>query len=458
MNFTALRLRALLDAYLPSRAAGLVVALSGGGDSAALLAACAQLGERALRAVHVDHGLQPAAAELRSAAAALAARCALPFTVLEVRIGTGATIGATAGATAGAATGAGESLEAAARAARYAALGADLAANECLLTAHTLEDQAETLLLQALRGAGLKGLAAMPACRALGLGWHVRPLLGVGRHALLEFGAAAGAPGMLDPMNLDPRFDRNHLRRRIWPSVMERWPGAGTALARTAAHAAAAQSLLEAIAAEDLAVLADGEALSVTRLRRLPAARQVNALRSWIGARTHAPLPSARLAEGLRQLLEAAPDHQPAILWKAWGLRRYRDRIMLGAAVPPRLHGEHRWRIGADAVLELGANLGRLRLVALRGGWRPERLPDELHVQPRQGGEMLQPAQHAATQSVQHLCQFLGILPWMRDALPFVYAGEKLIGVADHWRDAAWCAAPDAAGLGCVWEDAPEHM
>jgi tRNA(Ile)-lysidine synthase len=449
----------LIEAHLPPQAAGLAVALSGGADSAALLAACAA-GRAApglarpaatpvlarpglaVRAVHVDHGLQAAAAELRHAAATLAARFGVPFSVLEVRV----------------ACDGGESIEAAARRARYAALAADLAPDECLLTAHHREDQAETLLLQALRGAGLKGLAGMAACRALGRGWHVRPLLAVSRQALREFGAAHAAAGMEDPMNLDARFERSHLRRALWPALEARWPGAGAALARVAGHAAEAQALLESIAAEDLAALADGDALSVPRLRRLPPPRQVNALRHWIGVSTAAPLPAARLAEALRQLLEAAPDHQPAIVWDGRALRRYRQRIFIAAAEPPRLHGELAWRLGEADVLELGPGLGRLRRIEVRGGWQAEKLPPLVRVLARRGGENLKPAPGAATRSVQHLFQSLGVLPWMRDALPFIHAGDALIGVADHWRDAHWCADPQAPGIGCAWEDAPMHL
>jgi tRNA(Ile)-lysidine synthase len=446
MGFSAAQLRAALEAQLPPNAAGLVVALSGGADSACLLAASAQLAPafRALplRAVHVDHGLQEAAAGFQRDSGALAARFGVPLSIHRVQVDCRA----------------GESVEAAARDARYAALGADLRPDECLLTAHHCEDQAETLLLQALRGAGLKGLSCMPVCRPLGAGWHLRPLLGVTRRELCDFGAGLGLAERTDPMNLDLRFDRNYLRHRIWPPLQERWPGLSVALARTAHHVAEGSELLEQIAAEDFAAVRDGDALSAPRLRRLPQPRQVNLMRHFIAVGEAAALSSARLREALRQLMDAAADQQPTILWDGYALRRYRERILLTAAERPRLQREYAWNIAADAVLDLGAGLGRLRRVEHSGGWAARKLPAELRIVKRRGGETLKPAAHAATRSVQHLCQSLGVLPWMRDALPFIYAGEALIGVADHWRDARWCAARDEPGLACIWEDAPIHL
>jgi tRNA(Ile)-lysidine synthase len=155
MSFSAASLRAVLDAHIPAGATGLVVALSGGADSAALLAAASalDLGVRGLRvrAVHIDHGLQAAAASFGEACAALCGHLHIPLTVIRVMVETPP----------------GASIEAAARDARYAALEEELKPGECLLTAHHSEDQAETLLLQALRGAGLKGMSAMPICRPL---------------------------------------------------------------------------------------------------------------------------------------------------------------------------------------------------------------------------------------------------------------------------------------------------
>src|SRR5882757_7177286 len=163
MKFSAASLRAVLEAQVPGDASGLVAAISGGADSACLLTALAQLSAGAsgalrlapvrdlpLRAVHVDHGLQPAAAEFRQACVELCGRLRIPLSVIVVEVEPGV------------------SIEAAARVARYRGIAQQLRPGECVLTAHHALDQAETVLLQLLRGAGLKGMSGMPICKALG--------------------------------------------------------------------------------------------------------------------------------------------------------------------------------------------------------------------------------------------------------------------------------------------------
>jgi tRNA(Ile)-lysidine synthase len=443
MSFSAASLRAALEFHVPAGASGLVVGLSGGADSSALLAAAAALGGSfrglPLRAVHVDHGLQPARAEFREVCTSLCERLGVPLSVIRISVNTLA----------------GDSLEASARDARYAVLEAQLQPNECLLTAHHRRDQAETLLLQALRGAGVKGLSAMPACRAFGSGWHVRPLLDVPQSDLTQFGAALAAPYSMDPMNDDLRFDRTYLRRLIWPVIRKRWPGVDAALSRTARHMAEAQELLDATGAADLARLRDGDALSVQGLRALTHARRLNAVRLWLNL-AGVEVPSAlRIGEALRQVFDADTDQLPAIVWGDFALRRYRHRLFLTVATPPRLPDERPLRAAAGAELDLGPNLGSLGVIAQSGGLAAERLPQSLVVRRRAGGETLRPARSARTQSVQHLCQSQGVLPWMRDALPLVFAGDALIAVADLWVDASWCAAAGAPGLAMQWRDAP---
>ena len=443
MSFSAASLRAVLEAHTPAAATGWVVALSGGADSACLLAAAAQLEQSAhrlsLRAVHVDHGLQAASGAFRAACAAQCRQFGVPLTVLTVAVDCAP----------------GVSVEEAARESRYAALAQELRAGECLLSAHHCTDQAETLLLQALRGAGLKGMSAMPVCRALGRGWHLRPLLGVPQRELLEFGATLLTAVAADPMNEDQRFDRVYLRRHIWPLIESRWPGASVSLARSAAHLAEAQGLLDAAAAADVSRLRDGDALSVPGLRALSPAKRINAVRHWLFNAAVLPPPTQRLAEALRQILEADADHLPAIVWGDFALRRYRERLFLTAAEPPQLTETMPWLAALNARLELGMGLGELHWAACRGGLDPERLPGALSVRRRRGGETLKPARLASTQSVQHLCQSMGVLPWMRDALPLVFAGDTLVAVGDLWLDARCCAPVAHPGLGVVWEGAP---
>jgi tRNA(Ile)-lysidine synthase len=443
MSFSAAYLSAVLDAHTPAGATGLAVALSGGADSASLLIAASGLGRSfrglGVRAVHVDHGLQPAAHGFRQVCADLCKELGIPLAVIS----------------AGVQTPPGASIEAAARDARYAALQAELRPGECLLTAHHALDQAETLLLQALRGAGLKGLSAMPVCRLFGRGWHLRPVLEVPHEELLAFGARSSAPSIADPMNEDLRFDRNYLRRQVWPRIETRWPGSAVALSRTARHAAEAQQLLDRAAAVHVSRLRDGEALSVPGLRALPSSERINTLRFWLSDSGVEPPSTARLAEALRQILDAQEDHLPAIVWGERSLRRYRQRVFIADAEPPRIEGTRSWRVESGSRVELGPNMGTLCWFAQCGGLDAERLPEALTVRRRDGGEHLRPAIKAKTQSVQHLCQSYGVLPWMRDALPLVFADDALIAVGDLWLDASRRAGSGNPGLEIRWEEAP---
>jgi tRNA(Ile)-lysidine synthase len=451
MSFGAALLQAVLDEHVPAAATGLVVAVSGGADSACLLAAMAQLAAPPhgdaprtasglpIRAVHVDHGLQPAATALREASAALCARLRIPLSVVPVAVTTGG----------------GVSIEAAARDARYLGLARNLRPGECLLTAHHSQDQAETLLLQLLRGAGLPGLSAMPMRRSFGSGWHLRPVLSVAQRDLREFGEAHAITAAEDPMNRDPRFDRAYLRSRLWPLLERRWPGAAAVLSRTSRHLAEARELLDQAAAVQVARLRDGDALSVAGLRALPPLERINTVRQWLCAAEVTPPPPQRLTEALRQVFAAGPDRLPAIVWGQYALRRYRGRLFVTKGASPSFGARRDWPLIPGSRLDLGPGLGELHWVPQIGGLDASRLPLTLSVRQRRGGEALKVGRCAKTQSVQHLCQAAGVLPWMRDALPFIYAGETLIAVGDLWQEARWRVAEGAPGFACRWERSP---
>ncbi len=456
MRFSAELLWAVLENHLPPGTSGLLVAVSGGRDSACLLAALAHARPPAgvaaaagayaasaralpLRAVHVDHGLQAASGAMRAAGAALCRRFEVPFEAAAVEV----------------AVEGGVSIEAAARAARYRAFAGVMRPGECLLTAHHALDQAETLLLQLLRGAGLKGLSAMPLCRPFATGSHLRPLLDVLPGELHRLGEALAIEAADDPMNHDPRFDRAYLRRELWPRIEGRWPAAAVSLARAARHLGEAQTSLDAATRRALERLRDGEALSVPGLRALAGRERLHVVRHWLRQAAVEPPSTQRLEEALRQILTAKADHEPAVQWGEHVLRRYRNRLFLTDRVLPAMGEPLEWPAAAGSRLPLGAGLGALRWEERAGGLDPTRLPARVSVRRRRGGETIKAAARARTQSVQHLCQAQGVLPWLRDALPMIYAGNTLIAVGDLWQDARSSVALDRLGLSCVWEDAP---
>src|SRR4029077_7279922 len=226
----------------------------------------------------------------------------------------------------------GASLEAAARAARYGLLATALAPDEALLTAHHQDDQLETVLLQLLRGAGVAGIAAMPALAAFARGRLVRPLLLWSRAELSAWVRSQGLEWIEDPGNSELRLDRNYLRARVLPLIRERWPAAAATVTRAARHAAEAQRLLDAVGAADAARASFGAMLSAQRLRTLSPERRRNALRFWITAAGYLAPPASRLEEIAGPLLQARADAQPCVRWEGALLQRQADLLSLRAA------------------------------------------------------------------------------------------------------------------------------
>lgn len=294
----------------------LAVALSGGADSTALLLACAARWPGQVEALHVHHGLQPAADRFESHCRALCERLSVPLTVARVD--------------ARAAPGA--SPEDTARRARYAAFfrmastGRSSGAIETIAIAQHADDQVETLLLALSRGAGLPGLAAMPTRVRRGGVWLARPLLQVPGPTVRAWLRARGEDWVEDPTNADTRYTRNRIRARLMPALHEAFPAFRETFARSAAHAAQAQGLLDEVAAEDLAGC--GCPPELARLRSLGRARQANLLRHWL-RQVHGATPSAaQLAELLDQLAACRTrGHQIAIRVGHGIVRRCGDHL-----------------------------------------------------------------------------------------------------------------------------------
>ena len=406
-------LAALLDNHPHTR--HLIVGYSGGLDSHVLLHLLATNRAcwpgRTLAAVYVDHGLQTASVRWGEHCARTCHELDIPFRVLRID----------------AQPLPGESPEAAARRTRYAALAAALEPDAALLTAHHRDDQAETLLLQLLRGAGPHGLAAMPTASRLGPNWLLRPLLEVDRADLLAHALEHGLRWIEDVSNADTDFDRNYLRHRILPLLRERWPAVGRNLARSAQWCAETADWLDADADADLARVAAQrpDALHIPALRELGEPRQRNALRRWL-RRLGLPVPdSQQLRHILHDALTAARDRQPCIRWPGGEVRRYRD--MLHALPPPPEHDARQtfiWRHETNAYPPLDLpGLGTLRLRATFGeGLRAETLAGAaLTIQFRQGGERFRPVGRHHGQELKKLLQEAGIPPWERDRLPLIY-------------------------------------
>jgi tRNA(Ile)-lysidine synthase len=404
-----------------------VVAWSGGLDSTVLLHCLLALRRREairVRAIHVDHQLQPAAADFRAACMAAARRWRVPLQVKRADI----LLRPAA------------SVEAAARDARYALLRANLQPGELLLTAHHADDQLETVLLALLRGAGPRGLAAMPAAAPFGAGRLLRPLLDIDRDTLGAYATARQLSWAEDPMNEQARYDRAYLRSRVTPVLRKRWPAVARTAGRSAAHCAEADAVLVRAAGEDLDLAADGPDLEMAVLRRWALPRRNAVLRAWFMRAGCRPPDLQRLAQ-LQRLMDARADAQPELQFADGRVRRFDGRLIL---------------VRGDSAAQ--ARVAVQRSPAAAGPWawqeRPLELPDgaELAIRPDAHGDLdlarlparLQvrfatPEQAPHWRSVRKRLQSLDVPAWERRALPMLFstaragASVRLIAIADLW-------------------------
>lgn len=395
----------------------LLLAFSGGVDSSVLLRLLLDAGlAHRLSVVHVNHGLQEQSTQWAKHCRAVCAHYNVPCEVVAVQVATTA------------------SVETAAREARYRALRAQAAKQGAtVITAHHRDDQAETLLLRLLRGAGVAGLAAMPEYQY----WHGltlwRPLLAVPRQDLQAWATQWQLTWLDDPSNADTGPRRNYLRHRVLPVLQARWPAVDRLLARTAGHMAEATLLLEERACEDARALTGEDGIPASLpwkpLADLSGPRRRNLLRWWLLARGCLPPDSAVLAQ-IEGLLQAPADRQARVEWQQNSLRRYRGQLYLleqHALTPLTVSLD--WQKTSPPLLpgpwQLAPGTGQV-LVSKPAG--------PVQLAPFTGGERLW--RHGMHQQVSELWRAAGVPPWQRRQWPLLYQQGQLvcvpgIGVAD---------------------------
>ncbi|SHE64009.1 tRNA(Ile)-lysidine synthase [Modicisalibacter ilicicola DSM 19980] len=384
------------------------IALSGGLDSCLLLtlAVCAaRRRARPLYALHVNHALQPAAADFENHCRVLCSRLGVPFYVEQVRVEPR-----------------GQGLEAAAREARYAAFLRRVRRGETLWLAQHADDQAETLLLAGLRGSGVRGLAGMPPRREWRGRHLVRPLLACTRRDLEHEASRQGVDWIEDPSNADTALDRNFLRQEVMPLLAERWPEAARSLARSARLAGEADQLLDELAALDL-VAAGGEPgrLRLVSLRQLCESRQRLLIRHACQCLGLPPPPLARLQALLSQL-DARGDARVAVVWSGAEARCWRGGLYLQS---PEVEPPTEWQCEWDGRPGLMTPAGRIEHGLMPGDGRSG---IALRLTLRRGGERMHVAGRGR-RDVKRLLQEAGIPPWRRSRQLLAWQENELVAV-----------------------------
>jgi tRNA(Ile)-lysidine synthase len=433
----------------------LVAGLSGGIDSVVMLDLLRRAAAKMrfeLAALHVNHQINPAAAKWARFCGAYCRQLGIGLTVVKVNVPRES------------------SLEAAARNARYAAfarLHADFVA-----LAHNLDDQAETVLLQLLRGAGVKGVSAMPELRkdeggrmkAKGkpveeslhpssFSLHpsiLRPLLDITRAEIEAYARARKLRWVEDDSNADTGFDRNFLRHRLLPVIAERYPAYRKTLARASRNFAEAALLLDELARLDTPDTAPH--LKIADLRALTTARAKNALRYFLATHGVTMPNEARLAECVRQAQEPRATGI-AIDLGAHELRRFGSELRVVRKTPvPAADFSRQWQGEARLALpEFGATL--LMKKSRGSGLSLAKLQTApVTVRLRTGGERLRPDAKRPRRSLKNLLQEARLPPWLRARLPLLYCGDTLVYVPGIGIDTAFGAQSGEPAVEPQWQ------
>jgi tRNA(Ile)-lysidine synthase len=322
-----------------------------------------------------------------------------------------------------------------------------------VLSAHHQDDQAETLLLNLLRGSGPAGIAGIAAIRPFENGWLARPLLSFSQESLRNYASSHDLTWIEDPSNSDRSFDRNFLRHEILPKLESRWPELAKRLYRSSRIAGETATLLDDLAAIDAQALGDRlERLSVDALKSLSPERQRNVLRHAL-RQLRLPTPTAaQLQRVLDEVVAARDDAEPVLKWNGVEVRRYRKCLYLLRSDLADLPADTKIPKGCDRV-ELGHGLGALKLeTGAALGLDDKLLERGLELRYRQGGEKLRLIDQSHTKTLKNLLQEKGIVPWMRNRIPLVFSGDQLVAVADLWLAADAASTP---GVAIHWQDRP---
>ncbi len=431
-----------IDGLRDNSSEPIAIAYSGGLDSSALLHLAHAYGQQhgvPVLAFHVHHGISPNADAWLAHCEASCAAIGVPFEACRVVLEQTKS-----------------GIEAAARKLRYAALGAMCQGHgvRLLLTAHHLDDQAETVLLQLLRGSGTAGLSGMDGANAapellanpdLVM---ARPLLSVSRGELERYVATHAIAYVEDESNTHPRYARNALRHQVMPALAQAFPGYQERFARSAAHAQSAQRLLTELAEQDLAGCLVDACIDVAKLRAMSLDRAYNMLRHWFALRAMRMPSTAWLTEMVAQLVEARHDRQVLVTHPDCHIRRHRDLLH----ITPKLadlagqrdpddegvivkEGElFKW--SGEASLAFPAYGGVLHFDAAAQGLEADWLRAQpLQIDFRKGGERLKPAANRPTRPLKYHYQACNVPAWERERLPVVSTGKSLLFAAGIGMD-----------------------
>ncbi|NOY66013.1 MAG: tRNA lysidine(34) synthetase TilS [Gammaproteobacteria bacterium] len=415
------------------------LAYSGGLDSSVLFHALSELQSRrvlSFSAVHVHHGLNISADDWVNHCQQQCEKNNIPYKVFNVD----------------ASPVKGESPEARARQLRYESLSSVMQSGDVLLTAHHQDDQAETLLLQLMRGSGVPGLSAMPFEADFAGGKLLRPLLEYSRADLEEYAKKYQLDWVEDDSNHNRDYDRNYTRHEIMPALISRWPGVVSNLNRTAGHMADAAILLDQLAMQDLEQCEQikSDSLNINKLNSLGETRQRNVLRYWLKSRGLNTPSQSQLEHVFKDVLSSRADAVACVKWPGVEVRKYRDQLFSLAALSDHDACHHiSWNLSDPLHIK---GVGTLQVKEAEGkGLNASFQGQALDIRFRQGGETIRPANRGHRHDLKKLFQEAGVPPWERDRTPMLYQGDEVLAIAGLCVCESYQAEKGQPGLILEW-------
>lgn len=420
----------------------LAIALSGGVDSVVLLHALYTLSGEipfSLTAVHVNHGISRNAPLWSQFCSDLCRSYGIPIDIACLQLNKESGI----------------SLEALAREERYRIFSRTQA--DYVVLAHHLDDQAETLLLQLLRGAGIKGLSGMPWIRkqsGVAAPQLLRPLLEVTRGQIEAYAQQHRLKWIYDESNDSIAYNRNFLRHEILPVLKKRYPGYGKTLLRTSRHLSEASQLLDELAEIDSTDCLVSGKLAVDKMRALSPSRAKNLLR-YILNQQNITLPSTvKLEEILKQLLSSSKDSQIHIRFGDTAIRCFKGLIHIfpeEVALQAPRPSQFIWQGQIPLTLKhLGGTVSFTETGSQ--GIDPQKILNQsIALRTRQGGEHFKPACNRPTRSLKNLLQEASIPPWQRRILPLLFCNDRLIWVPGIGIDCNFQVKSGETGILPIW-------
>ncbi|MCM2679141.1 tRNA lysidine(34) synthetase TilS [Echinimonas agarilytica] len=418
---------AQLDAAATCGFQHVLVALSGGKDSSAILHCASQYVKAnpnlTISAIHVHHGLSPNANEWQALCQHYCDDLGVELTCESVSVTKGAR----------------QSLEALAREARYQVLARHVTSHTLMLTGHHQDDQIETFILALKRGSGLDGLSSMPALNEFSQGFHCRPWLMQSRSNIETYVAEHQLPFVEDESNQDQQFDRNFIRHSVLPLLNKRWPSFNQTASRSIQLLGSQRELIDQYSLLDMQRCQQHQALGIEDLSALPELRRNNAMRMWL-RQLHAPLwSSSQLQQAWDAVALAREDAMPKLQWHGWQLQRYQG-LLYATPCKQAILIDRVWNwpnklelAGSDDLLMADSSVS--------AGIRPPMTGELVSVKFGCPGSLrVQPSTRSGSRPLKKVWQEYGVAPWIRASIPMIFYGDVCVAAVGYWVEKSYAS------------------